>query len=79
MSLTVTYSVSGKVYTYTLTNITADHVVVFAASQAPPELYVKANGSWVQVATAYKKVNGSWQEQSNISQVFQSGVNYLKG
>lgn len=79
VSFTVTYSVSGKIYTYTLSNITADHVVVFTASQAQPELYVKVNGSWVQVATAYKKVNGSWQEQSDISQVFQSGVNYLKG
>ena len=78
VSLTVTYSVSGKIYTYTLSNITADHVVVFAASQAQPELYVKVNGSWVQVATAYKKVSGSWQQVS-VDQAFEQGVNYLKG
>ena len=78
VSLTVTYSVSGKIYTYTLSNITADHVIVFTASQAQPELYVKVNGSWVQVATAYKKVSGSWQQVS-VDQAFEQGVNYLKG
>lgn len=75
VSLTVTYTVDGKIYTYTLTNITGDHVVVFTASQATAELYVKLNGSWVQVVTAYRKVNGSWQ-QFAFDQVFQSGVNY---
>ena len=78
VSLTVTYSVSGKIYTYTLTNITADHAVVFTAGQATAELYVKLNGSWVQVQTAYKKVSGSWQ-QIAVDQAFQSGTNYVKG
>lgn len=78
VSFTVTYSVSGKIYTYTLSNITADHAIVFTASQAQPELYVKVNGSWVQVATAYKKQNGSWV-QTDISNVFTQGVNYVKG
>ena len=79
VSLTVTYSVSGKIYTYTLTNITADHVIVFSASHAQPELYVKVNGSWVQVQAAYKKVNGNWVQQSDLTTVFQQGVNYLQG
>ena len=69
----------GTYYGYDITNIQADHAIVVTSSGASPELYVKVNGSWVKVATAYKKVNGSWQEQSDISQVFQSGVNYLKG
>ena len=42
------------------------------------ELYVKLNGSWVQVAAAYKKQNGTWT-QVDIDQAFQSGVNYVKG
>ena len=42
------------------------------------ELYVKLNGSWVQVQTAYKKVNGTWQEV-DLDQAFESGVNYVKG
>ena len=42
-------------------------------------LYVKSNGSWVQVSKAFKKVNGVWVEQTDISNVFQSGVNYRYG
>lgn len=39
------------------------------------ELYVKQNGSWVQVDAAYKKVNGSWV-QTAFDQLFDSGTNY---
>lgn len=42
---------------------------------ASDELFIKINGSWVQVSTAYRKVNGSWQ-QFAFDQVFQDGVNY---
>lgn len=42
------------------------------------ELYVKVNGTWTLVRTAYKKVSGSWQQVS-VDQAFQQGVNYLKG
>ena len=38
-------------------------------------MYVKLNGSWVQVSKAYRKVSGSWQEVA-LDQAFQSGVNY---
>ena len=43
------------------------------------QLYFKANNNWVAVSKAYKKVNGSWVEQSDLSTVFTSGVNYVKG
>lgn len=62
-------------YTYTLTNITEDHVIVFTPGQATVECYVKINGSWVQTSTVYKKVNGSWQEVSP-DQAFTQDVNY---
>lgn len=42
-------------------------------------LYFKQNGSWVTATKAYKKINGSWVEQSDLSNVFSSGVNYRKG
>ena len=42
-------------------------------------LYVKLSGSWTEVTKAYKKVNGSWVEQSDLTTVFQSGTNYVKG
>jgi hypothetical protein len=73
---TVTYSVSG--YVYTITNVAADHSIVFSSGGAQPELYVKLNGSWVQVSTAYRKVNGSWTQVA-VDQCFQSGVNYKMG
>ena len=79
VSLTVTYTVSGKIYTYTLTNILTDHTVVFTASAPTAIMYFKHNGSWVAASRVYKKVNGSWAEQSDLSNVFESGVNYIKG
>ena len=72
---TVTYTVSGYVYTI---SVTADHAIVFNESSAQPELYVKRNGSWVKIATAYKKVNGSWV-QVPLDQAFSSGTNYVTG
>ena len=42
-------------------------------------LYFKNNGSWVAATKAYKKINGSWVEQSDLTSVFQSGVNYIGG
>lgn len=65
----------GTYYGYDITNISADHVIVVTASSAGPEMYVKLNGSWVQVSKAYRKVSGSWQEVA-LDQAFQSGVNY---
>ena len=43
------------------------------------ELYVKLNGTWQLVQSAYKKINGSWVQQSDLTQVFQSGTNYVHG
>lgn len=42
-------------------------------------LYFKDNGSWVAASKVYKKVSGSWVEQSDLTNVFQSGINYVKG
>lgn len=43
------------------------------------KMYVKANGSWVQVTKAYKKVNGQWVEQSDLTQLFDDGKVIIKG
>lgn len=73
----VNYTVSG--YSYTLTNVQADHLIVFAPSGGgTTALYVKLNGSWAQVSAAYKKQNGSWAQVA-VDQAFQSGVKYVKG
>lgn len=69
----------GTYYEYTISNIQTDHVIVVTSSGSGPELYFKANGSWVKVDTAYKKVNGSWVQVSDISNLFNSTTNYVKG
>lgn len=79
VSFIVTYESSGVTYVYTLTNVTADHTIVVVAGGASATIYFKNNGSWVQAIKAYKKVNGSWVEQSDLTTVFDSNTNYVKG
>ena len=74
----VTYEVSG--YIYTITNITADHAIVISnAGGSTPTIYYKVNGSWVAAVAVYKKVNGSWVLQTNLANVFDANTNYVKG
>lgn len=42
-------------------------------------MYVRANGEWVEARKVYKKVNGAWVEQTDLTNVFESGVNYVRG
>lgn len=80
ITLTVEYAASGGtvdhyVYTYTVGQDATIAVTIGATSK----LYVKVNGSWVEISKAYKKVNGSWVEQSDLTTVFDSSTNYAKG
>lgn len=81
ISFEVTYSTGTGLdhYTYTYT-VTGDATiaVVIGGQGAQPKLYCKLNGVWTEV-TPYKKVNGAWVVQSDVTTVFQSGVNYRKG
>lgn len=78
----VTYTVpsSGGDYywTYTVSSIAADHVVAVSAKDTT-KIYFKVNGAWTEATKSYKKVNGEWIEQADLTTVFQSGVNYVKG
>ena len=75
---TVTYTISG--YTYTITNITADHVITVTTGSGPTTtIKIKAGGSWVTATKVYKKVNGSWVQQSTLTNVFDANTNYVKG
>ena len=67
-------------YRYDITNVQADHtIVVSPAGGSQPTLYVKVNGSWVAATAVYKKVNGSWVLQNDLTSVFDSNTNYIKG
>ena len=63
---------------YDLTNITADHVINVTASGNQPKLWFK-DPNWTQAVKAWKKVGNTWVEQTDLTTVFQSGVNYKKG
>ena len=65
-------------YGYDITNVQTDHTILVTIS-ATDKLYFKYSGSWVEAVKAYKKINGVWVEQSNLTTVFQSGTNYVKG
>lgn len=81
ISFEVTYSTGSGLdhYTYTYT-VTGDATiaVIIGGQGAQPKLYCKINGTWAGV-TPYKKINGVWTVQSDVTTVFQSGVNYIKG
>jgi len=55
---TVTYTVSG--YIYTITAISTDHTIVVTSSGVTDTIYYKNNNSWVAATSVYKKINGSW-------------------
>ena len=60
---------------YTVSNITADHTIVVTAP-AQNTLYIKLNGTWTAATAVYKKVSGSWVQQTDLTNVFDSGTNY---
>lgn len=73
------YEVSGVYYTYS-TTISGDMTVAVVIGNASTQkIYYKVNGAWVAASKIYKKVNGAWVEQTDLTNVFQTGVNYRKG
>lgn len=73
----VTYEVDG--YVYTIIAVNADHTIVVTSGGVTETIYFKNNGTWVSAANVYKKVNGAWIRQSNLSSVFDTNTNYVKG
>lgn len=78
--ITITYSQSVTYYTYTIDNVTTDHIIVITSSSSQPKIFVKINGAWTQFNKVYKKVNGSWVDQSSStwSTLFNTNTNYRK-
>lgn len=80
-TLTITYTIPAEnpyYWTYSLTNVNADHTIVIGSTGSSTKIYLKVNGSWVQASKIYKKVNGSWVEQSSFSNLFDSDKIYIK-
>lgn len=74
---TVTYTVSG--YIYTITSIATDHTIVVTSSGVIDIIYYKNNNSWIAATAVYKKINGSWVQQTDLTSVFDANTNYVKG
>lgn len=78
----VTYSTGSGIdhYTYTYTvSGDATIAVVIGGGGSTQTISFKQNGSWVAATTVYKKVNGAWVQQTDLSSVFDSNTNYVKG
>ena len=43
------------------------------------QMMMKVSGAWQEVTTVYKKVNGVWVEQTELSTLFDTSTNYVKG
>lgn len=76
----VEYEVSGTWYTYS-TTISGDMtiVVTIGGSGSQQIIYFKNNGAWTSSTEVYKKVGSSWVLQSDLSNVFDANINYVKG
>lgn len=80
---TVNYTTGGTVshYTYTYT-VDGDATIAVTIGSAPTPtntIYFKNNGTWTAATKVYKKINGSWVQQTDLTTVFSSSVNYVKG
>ena len=73
-----TGSTDPEYYTYTITvsDDTTIAVTISSGSSSDTTMYIKVSGSWVEASAVYKKVNGSWVQQTDLANVFTTGVNY---
>lgn len=78
----VTYSTGTGIDHYTYTYIVSGNstiAVVIGSAPSSAAIYFKENGSWVAATAVYKKINGSWVQQTDLTNVFNSSTNYVKG
>ncbi len=74
--ITIDYELEGNFYTYTISNISADHVVTVGLP-FEEKFFIKQANSWNRVIKIYKKENGSWVEKT-LSYLSDNNINYLK-
>lgn len=83
ISFKVTYSTGSGIdhytYTYTVDGDSTIAVTIGGGGGDTAKIYLKIDGSWVQYNKVYKKINGAWVEQSDITTVFDTSANYIKG
>ena len=67
---------TGSYFSWSGLTITVTYTVPVVDTD---KLFVKQNGAWAEVSTAYKRVNGVWVEQTDLTKVFDSSRNYVRG
>lgn len=80
--ITIGYTLAGKEYTYTISNVSADHTVLITSDGSVKKLYAKGTStSWSQYSKVWLKVNSTtWVEQdsSTWSSLFDDSKKYRK-
>ena len=79
ISYTVPSSGNNYYWTYEVSNIATDHVIVVQASGSTTDkIYFKSSNTWRQYSKVYQKINGSWVEQSTSTwaSLFNTTTNY---
>ena len=67
-------------YIYIVNNVqTAHTITAIIGSSQGTGVYIKQNGSWVELARVYKKENNVWVEQSDFEGLFEDGTVYMDG
>lgn len=64
--ITSSVSGSGTSHTYSLSNVSADHVIAITVPSSGPTVFLKQNGSWVQAESVFYKQNGTWVNVESI-------------
>lgn len=55
-----------------------DLTIEYTSGGVTQTLKIKSNGNWQDVNKVYRKENGEWIEQTELSQVFDININYVK-
>ena len=66
-------------YTYTINQVTATHNLIITSTTvaSTDSLFIKQNGSWINILKVYKKIDNRWEEQ-NLSYMSDNNIKYLK-
>lgn len=65
-------------YVYEIADVVAAHDIV-VTSGTIQKIFLKVNDTWREYSKVYVKVSGSWVEQSDLSTVFSTSTNYVRG
>lgn len=60
-------------YTYAVTDVQANHTIVVSLQK----IYLKINGSYVQMANVYKKISNEWVKQTDYTTLFDNNHIYI--